>query len=221
MDTRRIFIFLLIISVTNVATAEMYKWVDENGNISFSDRPQPGLKSNVIQLSPKPLTKPKSIQHPNVVKGTTVNKKPSTREKKADVGAEHEPITLKVRNLLFRRRYDELNSLLKSYEKAAEENVEKEEDLFTAYFVFYVGDEGYGLMLNEWVKATPDAYQPYMARAEFYSMMGWDARGTKWASETTNEQINRMNSFFTKASQDMELVLNTKKCIRCYRQQQR
>lgn len=42
----RLISFLLFLALSFCAHAEMYKWVDADGNITYSDRPQPGASND-------------------------------------------------------------------------------------------------------------------------------------------------------------------------------
>ncbi len=47
-------------------------------------------------------------------------------------------------------------------------------------------------IVDEWVQQTPDHFLPYFVRAEVYSDLGYEARGSKYAHETREEQFARM-----------------------------
>lgn len=78
--------------------------------------------------------------------------------------------------------------------------------MFTAYSAFDVEDDSYGTLLDAWLAASPDSYQPHLARAQFHYRMAWKARGTKWASETSEKQLEDMRAYFDLATRDLEAV---------------
>jgi glutaredoxin len=53
MRTVLVFLLLLVINPTSPALSEIYKWVDENGRINFSDTPPAGV-NDVVEFEPTP-----------------------------------------------------------------------------------------------------------------------------------------------------------------------
>ena len=47
-------LFLLVTLLAGGAQAEIYKWVDANGNVHYSDSPPPGDSAQQVQLAPQP-----------------------------------------------------------------------------------------------------------------------------------------------------------------------
>lgn len=117
-------------------------------------------------------------------------------------------IILELRGLLERGNFDELNRKLAGYQAAFESNINAEDDLFAAYDAFEINSKSDEALFDSWVKFTPSKYQSYLARAKYYSRMGWFSRGTKWASETKKEQFELMDAYFDKARRDIEKVLS-------------
>jgi tetratricopeptide (TPR) repeat protein len=205
MDIYRALPILFLLLFAQATAAQIYKWVDDDGNVSFSDRPQPDKRpDNRITNRPRPTVKPPEPESASDNPGVAPPKQNAVAL--PPVGT----ITLTLRHLLRVRKYDELNAVLAGYQAAVEENIANEEALFTAYDTFDVQEKSYETLLNDWVAATPDAYQPYMARARFLHRMAWQARGTKWASETSREQFEQMNAYFALASKDLDVVLRKK-----------
>ena len=60
--TRLSLILLALLAITSMVAADpLYKWVDDQGNVHYSDKPQPGAKQ--IKLAPATtFTAPKSAQ---------------------------------------------------------------------------------------------------------------------------------------------------------------
>ena len=50
----RLFIAFVLLCATGVATAQAYRWVDENGVVHYSDRPQAGAEEIVLPESNRP-----------------------------------------------------------------------------------------------------------------------------------------------------------------------
>lgn len=179
-----------LILVYTPSIAEMYQWVDKNGVTHFTDNPSKGSVNS--ESAPTPL-------------------QPATPEK-----LNHNP-TLKtlfpmltIREMLRRKEFKKLDATLSDYQRAYEKNVRNEDDLFDAYRAFYVKGTYYEALLNEWIKSQPNNYQPYLARASYFYNLGWESRGHKWAGETSNEQMEGMKRYFSKASKDIEQVLKIK-----------
>jgi len=158
---------------------DVHKWFDDKGIVHYSDKPNIKKESNELLLTKKKLT------------STDATVK----------------ITFTVRQLLIAQKFEQLNQLLEKYQSKTDIDIAFESRLSTAYAAFEVNDQSYKQLLDSWVKATPDNYQPYLARAKFFYNQGWVARGNKWSSETKKSQIKKMKGYFIKASKDMHKVL--------------
>ena len=51
---KRVFTAIAVLLVTGVVLAQAYRWVDEDGVVHFSDRPQPGAERIQLPESPPP-----------------------------------------------------------------------------------------------------------------------------------------------------------------------
>ncbi len=120
---------------------------------------------------------------------------------------------LAIRKLLVAKDFQKLNSILAAYQKDFEKDFRTEDKLFDAYDAFAVNDPRYEALLSEWVNRYSDSYQPYLARASYFDKLAWKRRGTKWASETSKEQFEGMEAYFSKVKQDLEKVLRIKQDI--------
>lgn len=58
--------------------------------------------------------------------------------------------------------------------------------------------------LEKWIKAYPDSAQAHIAMGEHYATEGYNARGNKWASETSIEQFSEMEKQFAKAQEHLD-----------------
>lgn len=170
--------------------AEIYKWVDENGVMHFTDDP-----SNI----------PRSPQSSSAQSQPMTSGKPTYDSQLKTLFP-----TLTIREMLSNKDFKKLNIALSDYQKAYEKDVRNEDNLLDAYVAFSVSDAYYEALLNEWVKSHPDSYQPYLARASYFYNLGWKSRGGKWANDTSDKQIEGMKSYFSKAKQDIEQVLKIK-----------
>ncbi len=202
----RALIIALCFIVAQDALAKVYKWTDESGRTHLSSRP-PAQKRTAIETDKKQGSSGKSIKRvpePLSVQPVRLGTNP-------DGQAYQGSIKLKLRTLLQQKKFNELNRVLDGYHTSSELNILAEENLFTAYDAFRINDMAYEALLHAWVKAPPDSYQPYLARATYYYSLGWKSRGGKWASETKKENFNKMNSYFNKAIKDIDKALSINK----------
>lgn len=199
---RIILVGLFCIPLQN-AFAEIYKWVDENGHVQFSDRAPPSKKSVTATKS-----KPKK---PIVKSHNTVSSTLLPQGYRSSQLTYTGSLRLKIRQLLLNKQFDELNRVLLGYQKAVEINIAEEEKLFTAYDAFDIKNTSYEAFLNTWIQSTPGSYPAYLARAKYYFRQAMDSRGGKWASETKEKQFDAMNVYFDKAIADIDTVLNLNK----------
>lgn len=115
-------------------------------------------------------------------------------------------ITLEIRRLLSEGDFEQLNRVLERLRVNAATDLQTEQVLLSAYGAFE-GGEAYEPLIDSWIEQYPANYQPYTARAYFYYRLGWAARGTSWASETKDEQLEEMRRYFGQASADVSTAL--------------
>ncbi len=84
---------------------------------------------------------------------------------------------LAVRELLVQREFQQLNLLLAQYQDDYLDNSALEYRLVDAYRSFQLSDSEYEQLFDDWMLETPDAYQPYLAAAQYYYRRGWSVRG--------------------------------------------
>lgn len=110
---------------------------------------------------------------------------------------------LAVRQLLMARSYDGLDRILAAYADSVRRDYRLEYRLFDAYGAFHVAMPELEPFLSEWVRKRPKSAAALLARATFFSASGWNARGAKLASETTDQQFERMGNFFRRTVADL------------------
>ncbi|MEP6858700.1 MAG: DUF4034 domain-containing protein, partial [Gemmatimonadales bacterium] len=110
---------------------------------------------------------------------------------------------LAVRRLLVSKSYDVLDRVLAAYGDSVLRDYRVEYRLFDAYAAFGVAVPAFEPFLNEWVRKRPKSAAALLARASFYRASGWNARGTRYASETPKDQFRRMNYFFERSAADL------------------
>ncbi len=116
-------------------------------------------------------------------------------------------VIFEMRGLLLQRDYQRLNERLDAIQKTAEADFRREDDALDAFRAFRVNVKGYKTLLDEWAALYPNDYQPYLARAFYNNKLGWEARGTGWASKTTDMQMREMGDYFNYAVRDAETAL--------------
>jgi len=170
--------------ICNPAHSKIYQWTDEEGHTHFSDRPPPNTEHT---------------ERPN-----------SARRGKATVhsATDGARIALDIQELLTQQKFIELNSRLSSLDSAVSEDIRFEEDLLRAYAAFDVENGEIEIYLDRWVEATPDHYAPYLARALYHYSMGWKARGSNYASDTSSGQLQGMKARFELAKSDIHQALS-------------
>ena len=118
----------------------------------------------------------------------------------------------KIITLLQTGQYTQLDSIMNRLEKAYKKNFLKEQEAEKAYYAFGRKNPSHEKYYNDWVAKDPNSPFAYLARAEFYSAMGWKSRGNDFADETSESQFNEMRYYFEKATRDVKeaLKLNPK-----------
>jgi tetratricopeptide (TPR) repeat protein len=103
--------------------------------------------------------------------------------------------------------YKPLTAKLEEWQNLFEQDFRNEENVVSAFEVFFVANRSYEQMINAWIEQFPNSFAPYIARAEYYHACGWHARGHAWASETTDKQFQEMERYFSLALQDIKTAL--------------
>jgi tetratricopeptide (TPR) repeat protein len=105
------------------------------------------------------------------------------------------------------RDFNKLEATLMSYQTAAESNVTQEVNVHQAFDAFARADPALDALLQEWVKRSPRSYAAHLARAEFLFEEASNARGAKWASETSAQQFQRMGDYLAAAHKEITATL--------------
>ncbi len=105
------------------------------------------------------------------------------------------------------RDFNKLEATLTSYQTAAENNVTQEANVSQAFDAFARADPAFDAPLQEWVKRSPRSYAAHLARAEFLYAEAWNARGAKWASETSAQQFQRMDDYLAAGHKEITATL--------------
>lgn len=112
------------------------------------------------------------------------------------------------RVMLQNGEYQKLNRSLEKLQNDVNKNIVNEGRLFVAYSSFEIKNADYEALFNYWVIATPDNYQPYLARASYYYAMSWLSRGHKFMSRTSDKAVDEMYDYFKLAMNDISVVIS-------------
>jgi hypothetical protein len=92
-----------------------------------------------------------------------------------------------------------------------------DEPLLHHFRAFYDTDAALGGQYDAWISKYPRSYSAHLARGIYYRYLGLQARGTRYISETTREQLRMMSMYLAKAMQDYdESVALTEKPLITY-----
>ncbi|ABV35462.1 hypothetical protein Ssed_0851 [Shewanella sediminis HAW-EB3] len=181
------------------ALAQVYKWVDEDGVVHFSDKP--------------PVEQPKETDSPSnqskhISESRAAERLVSKSTRWFQSMSQSQGITLTIRQLLRQRKYEYLNIVLEDLQSASELSYDKELELFTAYKAFRLDSNAYISLLDEWITYDPSQYYGYLAKAEYFYGAAWRARGTKAIKDTSADQLTNMKEVMLEAKEQLELVQN-------------
>ncbi len=112
-----------------------------------------------------------------------------------------------LRQLFENRQFEELDKSFNSFQKEFEADHLKEDKISDALSIFSSTQETDKILFDEWQKQFPNSFAPYLARAKYYRNLGWEARGGRWATETTNAQFEMMHSYFEVALRECKKAL--------------
>jgi hypothetical protein len=98
---------------------------------------------------------------------------------------------VEARDMLAARRFADLTALLERLRNSSE-IPENADALRWRLAAFELQDAKTSELLDEWIKAQPKSLVPLLARAAHRSQLATDARGAKFASETSPEQFRGM-----------------------------
>lgn len=112
------------------------------------------------------------------------------------------------KKLLTDGKYDELDKELNQMQKDYETGVFNDITLMVIYSVFEdYTDAALAEQYNAWVKAYPKSYAARMARALYYASLAGIARGEKYMSDTTAEEVAGMQLYVSHALKDSEAAI--------------
>ena len=109
--------------------------------------------------------------------------------------------------LLRDRQYDALERELTDAVRRSRKGPGDEVIATTAFRTFWIADPSITELLDEWVGLHDDSPMAYLARARHSAALGWAARGTGWARETSPGQFAAMRLHHVNARRDLREAL--------------
>lgn len=183
----RLLIVLLCWSgLITTANAGVYRWVDDSGRVHFSDK-APASRSG----EPEPQSRATPSRH--ALSGPVF---PGLN------GDEY----LRLRKLLRARQFEILNQVLSEMTHQVNQDISQEPRLVASYQAFDLGYEEMAHYFNDWVRTFPSVEYSYLARASFYSGLGWQARD---AAKRSRDPVDtqKSQSFFYNALTDIDAAI--------------
>lgn len=106
-------------------------------------------------------------------------------------------------NLLTAGRYAELDRLMQQVQDQYRKGAISDEQLLAAFRAFYIRDPKQTPYFDKWVEQRPKSYVAHLARGIHLKYVGMEARGNKFISQTSREQLDGMMQAFKPAIADL------------------
>jgi tetratricopeptide (TPR) repeat protein len=115
---------------------------------------------------------------------------------------------LQVQRLVRRRAFDQVTRVLEEKQARLEADVRREDELGRALAAFATADPALTALLDEWILADERGWAPRLARAKHRVALAWEKRGTKRASDTSEEQLAGMRAALAGVIEDAREALH-------------
>ncbi len=112
-----------------------------------------------------------------------------------------------LRSLLHHHKYAELSSYVERLQADFEADPKREYWPEDAGASFHSAEPELRAALDEWVKATPASFAPYLARGAHWTEVAYARRGGKWASDTSEASFASMHEAVDRATFDLDRAL--------------
>jgi tetratricopeptide (TPR) repeat protein len=100
-----------------------------------------------------------------------------------------------------------LDRVLNEYERDAEADFHREDWVGSAVEAFAVADPSFQSLLDHWVQQMPTSAVARLARGAYWDAFAWEARGGKFASETSGAQFEAMKDYDSRALDDVRQAI--------------
>jgi Flp pilus assembly protein TadD len=117
------------------------------------------------------------------------------------------PSRAAILQMLRKREFAALTSLLEAKRGRVAHDIRHESEWHRVVQSFDIADRSITPLIEDWVAAAPASVVPLIASGTQMYALAFDARGTKYATETTVEQFAGMHHFLEKAVIDARAVL--------------
>jgi TPR repeat protein len=125
----------------------------------------------------------------------------------AIAGRPPRPEAGKLQALLSAGNFAELDRELSAYQDAYRSGVIGDDEAARAFTALVTTDAELKDAYDKWVAQMPRSYVARIARGYFLSRLGYQARGTQYASKTSQAQFKEMRELFKIATEDLEASL--------------
>jgi tetratricopeptide (TPR) repeat protein len=193
-------LLLMMLSVT--CSAQVYQWVDEEGQVHFSDRVPSGQAADKAAAAAQA-----SARRSAPVAAVVVDNGPVLPGVSWDEIAH-------LRHLVRARQFEMLNKELADYRRKADADPVNEVLLWSAYQSFDLGVASMEDYFNDWVRLQAGVESSYLARASYQSGMAW--RLLQESGRSPSEEVRKRirNHFYAALTDlDAELRLNPQSSI--------
>ena len=116
--------------------------------------------------------------------------------------------SLELLDLLHNQQYQELENRLSDAQDRYENGEISDIVVMLAFDALANSDPAHEELLNEWIESMPDSYIALAARGIYFADIGWSARGSAYARDTTDEQFSQMRGFHVHALSDLRRAIN-------------
>ncbi len=109
-----------------------------------------------------------------------------------------------LRSLLIHRKFDDLTLAVEQLQWGMEADPRNEQWMTDGMAALGNGEPDSTELLDDWVKASPGSFAPYIARGTHWVTVGHLRRGTKFAGETAEAELAGMREAFARAMPDLQ-----------------
>lgn len=186
--SRLLIVLLCWSGLITTAQAGIHRWVDDSGRVHFSDKAPTARSEEPDSAARRPVSSQQQGKAGPVFPGLN--------------GDEY----LRLRKLLRARQFEILNQLLGEMTFQVKSDISQEPRLVASYEAFDLGYEEMSHYFNDWVRTYPNIEYSYLARASFYSGLGWKAR-QQAARSGDSVDTQRARTFFFNALTDIDAAI--------------
>jgi tetratricopeptide (TPR) repeat protein len=112
-----------------------------------------------------------------------------------------------LRSLLFHRKFAELTSYFERFQDDFEVDPKREYWPEDAAATFDSAEPELLAAIDEWARATPASFAPYLARGAYWTSVAYARRGGKLASQTSAADFASMEDAVDRAAADLDRAL--------------